>query len=100
MGNSVGHWEGETLVVDVIGVNDKVTVGEYRHTTAYHVVERFQRVSYDTLKYSATIDDPNVFAQPWTEVGTFTLHPEWEIQEYVCEENNHDYKQLFDRYSK
>jgi hypothetical protein len=100
MGNSVGHWEGDTLVVDVTGVNDKVSVGEYRHTTAYHVVERFQRVSYDTLKYSATIDDPNVFAAPWTEVGTFTLHPEWYIQEYICDENNHDYKQLFDRYKQ
>ena len=100
MGNSVGHWEGDTLVVDVIGVNDKVSVGEYRHTTAYHLVERFERTRYDTLKYSATIEDPNVFAQPWTEVGTFTLHPEWDIQEYICEENNHDYKKLFEQYKK
>ena len=100
MGNSVGHWEGGTLVVDVTGVNDKVSVGEYRHTTAYHVVERFQRVSYDTLKYSATIDDPNVFAAPWTEVATFTLHPEWQIQEYICNENNHDYKKLFEQYKE
>jgi len=100
MGNSVGHWDGDTLVVDVTGVNDKVSVGEYRHTTAYHVVERFHRVSYDTLKYSATIDDPNVFAAPWTEAGTFTLHPEWEIQEYICNENNHDYKKLFEQYKK
>ena len=95
MGNSVGHWDGDTLVVDVTGVNDKVSVGDYRHTTAYHLVERFQRTSFDTIKYSATIDDPNVFAQPWTEVGTFTLHPEWDLQEYICEENNHDYKKLF-----
>jgi hypothetical protein len=100
MGNSVAHWEGDTLVVDVIGVNDKVSVGEYRHTTAYHVVERFQRTAYDTLKYSATIEDPNVFAAPWTEVGTFTLHPEWDIQEYICDENNHDYKALFERYKQ
>jgi hypothetical protein len=100
MGNSVGHWEGDTLVVDVTGVNDKVSVGEYRHTTAYHVVERFERTSYDTLKYSATIDDPNVFEQPWTEVGTFTLHPEWDIQEYICNENNHDYKKLFEQYKQ
>jgi PKD repeat protein len=100
MGNSVGHWDGDTLVVDVIGVNDKVGVGEYRHTTAYHLVERFERTSYDTLKYSATIDDPNVFAAPWTEAGTFTLHPEWDIQEYICEENNHDYKKLFEQYKK
>ncbi len=100
MGNSVGHWEGDTLVVDVTGVNDKVSVGEYRHTTAYHVVERFERVSYDTLKYSATIDDPNVFAAPWTEVATFTLHPEWQIQEYICNENNHDYQKLFEQYKQ
>jgi len=100
MGNSVGHWEGDTLVVDVTGVNDKVSVGEYRHTTAYHVVERFERTSYDTLKYSATIEDPNVFAAPWTEVGTFTLHPEWDIQEYICNENNHDYKKLFEQYKQ
>jgi hypothetical protein len=100
MGNSVGHWEGDTLVVDVTGVNDKVSVGEFRHTTAYHVVERFERTAYDTLKYSATIEDPNVFAAPWTEVGTFTLHPEWDIQEYICDENNHDYKELFERYKQ
>jgi hypothetical protein len=100
MGNSVGHWEGDTLVVDVIGVNDKVSVGDYRHTTAFHLVERFQRAAFDTLKYSATIEDPNVFAAPWIEVGTFTLHPEWNIQEYICEENNHDYKELFERYKK
>lgn len=100
MGNSVGHWDGDTLVVDVTGVNDKVSVGEYRHTTAYHVVERFQRVSYDTLKYSATIDDPNVFAAPWTEVSTLTLHPEWQIQEYICNENNHDYQKLFEQYKQ
>lgn len=100
MGNSVGHWDGDTLVVDVTGVNDKVSVGEYRHTTAYHVVERFQRVSYDTLKYSATIDDPNVFAAPWTEVSTLTLHPEWQIQEYICNENNHDYDKLFRQYKQ
>ncbi|HEX4076911.1 MAG TPA: hypothetical protein VHX49_16040 [Candidatus Acidoferrales bacterium] len=98
MGNSVGYWDGDTLVVDAIGFNDKVSVGEYRHTTAYHVVERFQRTAYDTLKYSATIDDPNVFAAPWTEVGTFTLHPEWYLQEYICDENNHDYQKLFEQY--
>lgn len=100
MGNSVGHWDGDTLVVDVMGVNDKVSVGDYRHTTAYHVIEKFQRTAFDTLKYSATIEDPNVFAKPWTEVGTFTLHPEWQIQEYICDENNHNYDQLFKRYNQ
>jgi len=100
MGNSVGHWEGDTLVVDATGFNDKTAVGDYRHTTAYHVVERYRRTAYDTLKFEATIEDPNVFAAPWREAGTLTLHPEWYIQEYVCEENNHDYKALFEQYKK
>jgi hypothetical protein len=41
-----------------------------------------------------------VFAKPWTEAGTFTLRPEWQIQEYVCDENNHNYDQLFKRYNQ
>jgi hypothetical protein len=100
MGNSVGHWEGDTLVVDVTGFNDKTAVGEYRHTTAYHVVERYHRTAFDQIAYEATISDPNVFAAPWKEAGTLRLHPEWQIQEYVCEENNHDYKELFQKYDK
>lgn len=95
---SVGKWEGDTLVVDVTGFNDKGAVREYRHTAAYHVIERYRRIAYDKISYEATIEDPNVFAKPWTEAGTLTLHPEWYIQEYICEENNHDYKQLFDRF--
>lgn len=100
LGNSVGHWDGDTLVVDVTGFNDKTAVGVYRHTTAYHVVERYRRTSYDKVHYEATISDANVFAEPWTEAGTLTLHPEWDLQEYICEENNHNYKQLFDEYKK
>lgn len=94
MGNSVGHWEGNTLVVDVTGFNDKTEIGEFHHTTAYHVVERYTRASYDTVTYTATIDDPNVFAAPFTYGGPLHLHPEWQIQEYVCEENNQNYQDL------
>jgi len=94
MGNSVGHWEGDTLVVDVTGFNDKTFVGAYRHTTDYHVVERYHRVSYEELDYEATIDDPNVFAAPWKQASRMRLHPEWQIQEYVCEENNKNYDEL------
>lgn len=100
MGNSVGKWEGDTLVVDVTGFNDRGAVEEYRHTAAYHVIERYRRTAYDKLSYEATIEDPNVFAAPWKVVGTLTLHPEWQIQEYVCEENNHNYKELFDPHKK
>ena len=95
MGNSVGHWEGDTLVVDVSGFNDKTAVDIYRHTTAYHVVERYKRIRYDEIQYSATISDPNVFAKPWVDEGIMYLHSEWQIQEYICEENNHNYESLF-----
>jgi len=97
MGNSVGHWDGDTLIVDVTGFNDKtfVGLGGYRHSTAYHVVERYHRVSYEELDYEATIDDPNVFAAPFQQSSKMRLHPEWQIQEYVCEDNNKDYKELF-----
>lgn len=95
MGNSVGHWEGDTLVVDVTGFNDRTVIADkYHHTTAFHVIERYRRTSYDTIQYVATIDDPNVFAVPWRYGGPLKLHPEWDLQEYVCEQNNKDYKDL------
>ena len=103
MGNSVGRWEGDTLVVDVTGFNDKTEIEDlqqrviYHHTTAYHVVERYRRTSYDVLQYEATVDDPNVFAAPWRYGGTMQLHSEWQIQEYVCEENNQNYQDLLQK---
>lgn len=67
MGWSYGHWEGETLVVDVTGLNDQTwfdRAGNY-HSDALHVVERYTPRSADTLMYEATIEDPNVFTRPW-----------------------------------
>lgn len=67
MGQSVGHWEGETLVVDVTGLNDMSWLdraGNF-HSDALHVVERYTRTSPDHLQYEATIEDPNVFTRPW-----------------------------------
>jgi hypothetical protein len=67
MGQSVGHWEGDTLVVDVTGFNDKSwfdRAGDF-HTDALHVVERYTRTSPDVISYEATIEDPNVFTRPW-----------------------------------
>jgi hypothetical protein len=97
MGNSVGHWEGDTLVVDVTGFNDKTQIGGFHHTSDYHVVERYRRTSFDVLQYEATIDDPNVFATPRRYGGALQLHSEWQIQEYVCEENNQNYRELLDK---
>jgi len=95
MGHPVGRWEGDTLVVDSIGYNDKTEINGYRHTESLHVVERFRRPDVDTLQYEATIEDPNVFAGPWVMKRTFPLLPEYDsINEFVCE-NNRDYKPLF-----
>jgi hypothetical protein len=96
MGDSVGHWEGDTLVVDSIAFNDKTELpGGFRHTEALHVVERFHRIDFDHLQWDATIEDPNVFTKPWTLSRTFPLRGDLEkVDEYVCE-NNKDYKDLF-----
>jgi hypothetical protein len=67
MGQSVGHWEGETLVIDVTGFNDQTwfdRAGNF-HSDALHVVERYTRTSPDVISYEATIEDPNVFTRPW-----------------------------------
>lgn len=67
MGNSVGHWEGETLVVDVTNFNDQTwfdRAGNF-HSDALHVVERYTALNPNTLEYEATIDDPKTFTRPW-----------------------------------
>ena len=59
------------------------------------VVERYTRTSYGVIAYEASVEDPNVFAEPVRYAGDLVLHPEWEIGEYVCAENNKDYDELF-----
>jgi hypothetical protein len=95
MGHSVARWDGDTLVVEVVGFNDRTVVAGHRHTEAMRVVERYRRTSYDAISYEATVEDPNVFAAPIRYAGELTLRPEWEIGEYVCLENNKDYDALF-----
>lgn len=95
MGHSVASWDGDTLVVDVVAFNDRTRVAGHRHTEAMHVVERYRRTSYETIEYEARVEDPNVFAEPIRYAGGLVLHPEWEIGEYVCAENNKDYAELF-----
>jgi len=88
MGDSVGHWEGNTLVVDTVGLNDKTWLDQvgHPHSDALHVVERFHRVDHDTLKDDLTIDDPKAYTQSWKGQQTFKLKPAWHLMEYVCED--------------
>jgi len=69
-GNSVGHWEGDTLVVDTIGLLDKTTVLGAPHTEDMHLVERLHRVDEQTLEDRITISDPKTYSRPWTWVIT------------------------------
>ena len=95
LGDSVGRWEGDTLVIDTIGYNDKTEISGYRHTEALHTVERLTRIE-DGFDYAITIEDPNVFQAPWTVNRTFRFNvpPMKKIFEFVCE-NNRDYRPLF-----
>jgi hypothetical protein len=90
MGNSIGRFEGDTLVIDTIGFNDKTWLDPMGlpHSDALHVVERLRRVDHDTLVDEYTIEDPKAYKKSWTTKKTFLLKPDWQIQEYVCTENN------------
>jgi hypothetical protein len=96
MGTSVGRWDGDTLVIDAIGFNDKTEVHGFMHTEAMHVVERFRKLDTGNLEYEVTVEDPNVWEQPWTiPKRTFPLRPELEfVAEFVCE-STVDYQRLF-----
>jgi hypothetical protein len=97
LGDSVGHWDGDTLVVDTIGFNDKTEINGYRHTDALHLVERFSRPEYDVVQYEATIEDSNVFASPWKVTRSFGLRTDLaKIDEFVCE-HNPDYGKFFEK---
>jgi hypothetical protein len=90
MGDSVGKWEGDTLVVDVVGFNDKTWLtgtGTF-HSDALHVTERYTRVDKDQINYQVTMDDPKVFTAPWTINTNLMLREGTRIREYVCVENN------------
>jgi hypothetical protein len=92
-GDRVGSWDGDTLVVDTIGFNDKTnldTVG-HPHSDQMHTVERFTLTDAQHVSYEITIDDSKAFTKPWKNTRIFTLKPEWEVMEYSCEENNKDF---------
>jgi hypothetical protein len=90
LGHSVGHWEGETLVIDVVGFNEGswIDMGGKPHTNKLHVIERYTRTDLYTLRYEATINDPGAYTAPWKIAFDVIWDPEGEIQEYICQENN------------
>jgi hypothetical protein len=92
-GDSVGKWDGDTLVVDTVNFNGRTrldTIG-HPHSDQLHTIERFTRTDLGHIAYEVTIDDPKTFTKPWKNTRIFTLRPDWEIMEYSCEENNKDF---------
>ena len=89
MGDSIGKWEGDTLVVDSIGFNDKtwLDVSGHPHSEALHVVERVRRADHDTLMIDITIDDPQAYTKPLKSQRKYILKPSWNIMEFICEDN-------------
>lgn len=98
MGDSVGHWEGDTLVVDVTGFNDKTWLGGVGtiHSEKLHVIEKFTRMDENTIVYESIVEDPEVLTGPWTRRGTIMLRPGTRISEYECVENNVDLQRYND----
>jgi hypothetical protein len=89
-GDSTGKWQGDTLVLDTVGFNDKTWLDAVGlpHSDKMHVVERIRRPDHDTLVDEVTIEDPVAYTRPFTIQQVYKSKPGWEIQEYVCEENN------------
>ena len=94
-GDSVGHWEGDTLVVDTTNMNGKTWLGEGGEVMSYaaHVVERFTPVGPDTLDYEATVSDPVVYTRPWT-IAFPVKREKFELLEAACHEEDHDLPHL------
>jgi len=101
MGDSVGHWEGDTVVVDTTGLKDGhwtwLDTAGHQHSDQMHVIERFTRTA-DSISYEYTVEDPKFYAKPWTLQRTFTplkMTPGLtDLIEYNCDENNLDVKHL------
>ncbi|HWK54868.1 MAG TPA: hypothetical protein VNR18_10895 [Hyphomicrobiales bacterium] len=91
-GHSIGHWEGDTLVVDTVGFNEKMWFDAEGspHTDQLHLIERFTRLSQERLQYEITIDDPGAYTQPWSS-GFYMDWSSGESFQFVCQDQNMAY---------
>jgi uncharacterized protein DUF3471 len=96
MGYSVGHWEGDTLVVETAGFNDRtwLDLTGRPHTEALRVTERFRRLDVGHIQLQMTFDDPKTYVTPWTIAVGVELAPDTGLLEHVCNENEKDHGHL------
>jgi len=86
-GHSVGRWQGDTLVVDTIGIKESVRYQNVPHSKDMRIRERMRLVAPDTLWNEITIDDPAVLEKPWTFTFAYTRMKDYTLLEYICEDN-------------
>jgi hypothetical protein len=91
-GHSVGSWDGDALVVDSVGFNERFwfDFAGHPHTQQLHIVERYQRPDFDRLDYEITVDDPGAYTRRFVLYGHSTYQHGDELMEYICNENNRD----------
>ncbi len=99
MGYSIGHWDGDTLVVESSGFVDNNWLDNNGHpgTESLHLTERFHRRDYGHIDLAVTVNDPKAYTKPWTANLELSLMPEGELIEYVCDENEKDVSHLVGR---
>ena len=95
-GDSIGHWDGDTLVVDTVGYNDRFwfDFAGHPHSEQLHTIERYTRTDLGTLMDEVTIEDPGAYAKPFTLAGRNRLDPKGVLMEYICQENQQDAQHL------
>jgi len=86
LGDSIGHWEKNTLVVDSVGFNDRTWLDDagHPHTVQLHVIERYTRANPTKMNYEVTIDDPGAYTQPWKASSILELRPGQRLEEDIC----------------
>jgi hypothetical protein len=97
MGHSTGRWEGDTLVIDTVGINERswLDTAGHEHSEVLHLTERMQKIDDNHIQWTVTYDDPVFFTEPWSITRTFTRGKETDrIMAYSCEENNKDVEHL------
>ena len=89
-GHAIGRWEGDTLVVDSVGFNEKMWIEDLGmpHTDQLHLVERITRISQEWVRWEFFIEDPGAYTRPWSSGYYFRLNPNVESFEFVCQDNN------------
>jgi hypothetical protein len=96
LGEAIGRWEDDTLVVDTIGFNERTWLDQdgHPHSEKLHIIERFTRIDEMNLKYEFIIDDPGAYSEKWGNSYLIPWAPGGELYEYICQENNEDIQHL------